>query len=182
MIADTVEKAIPVVTGMSYESWVSTLLAAIAVLLATVTLIVAIAGIAIALVGIWGIRALRKAAEQKAHEAVQHAIAEYPDGADFVQVHRDMQELYRLMQQQMSAFKREFEVLHQRSEAANEILDRLSIKRSSGASNRSEGGSDLADIMNERMSSTYPGEEVGPDDGIIGQSIKEEGGSSADPR
>ena len=182
MIAGTVEKALSVVAQMSYETWVSILLAALAVLLAIVTLIVAIAGIAIALVGIWGIRALRKAAEQKAHEAVKQTIAGYPDAADFVKVHEAMQELYRRMQQRMSEFKREFDVLHQQSEAANSILDRLSIKPGSGASNPNEGLDKSADIVVEPMSSTYPGEEVGSDDGNTGKSIKDESAGLADPR
>jgi uncharacterized protein HemX len=182
MIAGTVEKALSVVAQMSYETWVSILLAALAVLLAIVTLIVAIAGIAIALVGIWGIRALRKAAEQRAHEAVKQTIAEYPDAADFVKVYKGMQELYQRMQQRMSEFKREFEVLHQQSEAANAILDRLSIKPGPEASNLSEGLGKSADVVVEPMSSTYPGEGAGSDDGHTGKSIKDESSGPADPR
>lgn len=182
MIADVVQKAIPVVAQMSYEAWVSILLESLAVLLAIVTLIVAIAGIAIAIVGIWGIRALRKAAEQKAHEAVKQTIAGYPDAADFVKVHEAMQELYQRMQQRMSEFKQEFDVLHRQSEAANAILDRLTTKRGPDASNPNEGTGKSADIVVDPLSSTYPGEEAGPDDGNIGKSIKGEGVSPADPR
>jgi hypothetical protein len=182
MIADPIQKALPIVAQMSFETWVSILLAALAVLLAAVTLVVAIAGMAIALVGIWGLKALRRAAEQKAHDAVKQTIAGYPDAADFIKVSQAMRELYRLMGQQMSEFKQEFEVLHQRSEAANEILDRLSTKRSPDASNQNAGVGEFADIVVEPMSSTYPGEEAYPDDGNIGKSIKDEGAGPADSR
>jgi hypothetical protein len=182
MISDTVHKAILAVAQMSYESWVSILLAALAVLLAIVTLIVAIAGIAIAVVGIWGIRALRKAAEQRAHEAIKETLAEYPNADKFIEIHNAMQELYLRWQRQMSDSKRESEVLHQRSEEANAILDRLSIKQSLGASNVIEGVDKSADIVTGPMSSTYPGEEVDPDDSSIGESITDEGDGHADPR
>jgi len=135
MIADLIQKTLHVVAQMSYENWVSILLAALAVLLAIVTLIVAIAGIAIALVGIWGIRALRKAAEQKAHEAVTKVVAEYPDATQFIEVHKAMQELHRQMLQSVHEIKQEVEVQHQRSEAANTILDRLNLKRGPQTSN-----------------------------------------------
>ena len=182
MIIDTIQKAQSAVAQMSYENWVSILLAALAVLLAVVTLIVAIAGIAIALVGIWGIKALRKAAEQKAHEAVKQTIAGYPDAARFIEVHEAMQGLYRRMQQQMSAFKQEFEVLHQRSEAASTILDRLNPKQAPGASNGTEAVDEATDIGIKPMVAGYPGEEAGSDDGNPGKSTKDEDAASTDPR
>lgn len=182
MISDIIQRALPAVAEMSYETWVSILLAALAVLLAAVTLVVAIAGIAIALVGIWGIRALRKAAEQKAREAVDQTIAEYPDATRFIEVHQAMQALYRRMLQQMSEFKQEFEVLHQRSETANAILDRLSIRPSADASNVGEAAGEATDLGVERMSAGYPGEEAGSDDCNIGKPIKAEGAAPTDAR
>ncbi len=182
MISAHLQRAMSAVAQMSYETWVSILLAALAVLLAIVTLIVAIAGIAIAIVGIWGIRALRKAAEQKAHEAVKQTIAEYPDAAGFIAVHKAMQELYRRMQQQMSEFKQEFEVLHRRSEEANAILDRLNPKQSPDASNQTEGIVESTDKQVGSMSATYPGEEAGLDDGNVGKPIKNEGANPTDTR
>jgi uncharacterized protein HemX len=170
MIVDTIQKALPAVAQMTYENWVSILLAALAVLLAVATLIVAIAGIAIAIVGIWGIRALRKAAEQKAHESVRQAIAKYPDATDFIKVHQQMRELYRLMQQHLSAFKQEFEMLHQRSEDASAILDRLRTQGNVGASNGAEAVDEAADIGIEPMSAIYPGEEAGSDGSDTGKS------------
>jgi hypothetical protein len=64
---------------MSYESWVTILLAGITLILTAVTLIVAIAGIGIAVVGIWGIRGIKIAAQRKADEAVTAKVAEYPE-------------------------------------------------------------------------------------------------------
>jgi len=182
MISDTVHKAILAVAQMSYESWVSILLAALAVLLAIVTLIVAIAGIAIALVGIWGFKGLKEFARERADEAIKQVLAKYPDAAKFIEVHEAMQQLNQRLQLQMSDSKRESEVLHQRSEEANAILDRLSIKQSLGASNVIEGVDKSADIVTGPMSSTYPGEEVDPDDSSIGESITDEGDGHADPR
>jgi uncharacterized protein HemX len=170
------------VAQMSYETWVSIILSSLAVLLAMVTLVVAIAGIAIALVGIWGIKALRKAAEQKAHEAVKQTIAKYPDATRFIQAEQAMQELYRRMQQQMSAFKQEYEVFHQRSEDANSILERLNSKRHSSASNVTEVSDRIADRRVEPIVAIYPGEEADLDDGNIGKSTKDEGTASTDTR
>jgi len=185
MVVDTIQKALPAVAQMTYENWVSILLAALAVLLAVVTLIVAIAGILIALVGIWGFRGLRKLAEQRVSEAAEKTIAEYPDAAGFIAVHKDMQELYRLMQQQMSSFKQEYEVFHQRSEEAKEasaILDRLRTQWNFGASNGAEAGDEPADIGIGSLSATYPGEEAGSDDSDTGKTIKAEGPAPTDPR
>jgi hypothetical protein len=170
------------VVQMNYETWVSILLAALAVLLAVVTLIVAIAGIATAIVGIWGIKAMRKAAEQKAHEAVKQTIAKYPDAAQFNKVHQGMQELHQLMLRQMSEFKHEYEVFHQRSEDANSILERLNSKRSSDASNGTEAIDETADSRVGPIVAIYPGEEVGSDDSNVGKSIKDEGTAPTDSR
>lgn len=182
MISSAIQKTVTVVAQMNYETWVSILLAALAVLLAMVTLVVAIAGIAIALVGIWGIKALRKAAEQKAHEEVKQTIAKYPDATSFIQAEQAMQELYRRMQQQMSVFKREYEVFHQRSEDANSIMERLNSKQRPGASNEIEAEVEIADTRDKPLVAIYPGEEADSDDGNIGKSIKDEGATSTDPR
>ena len=182
MIVDTIQKVLPAVAQMTYENWVSILLAALAVLLAVVTLIVAITGIVIALVGIWGFKGLRKLAEQRVSEAADKTIAEYPDAADFNAVHKNMQELYRLMQQRMSELKREFEVLHERSEDASAILDRLRTQGNIGASNGAEAVDGAADIGIEPVSAIYPGEEAVSDDSDTGKSIKVEGSTPTDPR
>jgi len=167
---------------MSYETWVSILLAALAVLLALVTLIVAIAGIGIAIVGIWGFRGLRKLAQQRVDEAVDQMMAKYPDAGKFIEAHQAMQELYEQMQQQMSVFKREYDVFHLNSEKANTILGRLNPKESPGASNGIEAADEVADTRDKPMVAIYPGEEADSDDGNIGKSIKDEGATSTDPR
>jgi Zn-dependent protease with chaperone function len=182
MISDTIQKTSAVLAQMSYETWVSILLAALAVLLALVTLIVALAGIGIAIVGIWGFRGLRKLAQQRVDEAVEQMMAKYPDAGKFIEVHQAMQELYQLMQRQMSAFKQEIEVLHQRSEDANTILERLNPRRGPGASNGIEAIDEVADKRDEPIVAIYPGEEAGSDDGNVGKSIKDEGAASTDPR
>jgi hypothetical protein len=175
MIPALIQKTLVVVAQMNYENWVS-------ILLAVVTLMVAIAGIVIAIVGIWGIKAMRKAAEQKAHEAVKQTIAKYPDATLFIKTERAMQELYRQMQQQMSAFKQEYEVFHQRSEDANSILDRLNSKRRSDASNGTEAADEVADTRSTPMVAIYPGEEADFDDSNTGKAIKDEGAAPTDPR
>jgi hypothetical protein len=182
MISEHLQRAMAAAAQMSYETWVSILLAALGVLLAVVTLIVAIAGIVIAIVGIWGFKGLREFAQQRADDAVKQAMAGYPDAGDFVKVHEAMLELYRRMQQRMSEFKQEFEILHQQSEAANAILDRLNPERKPDASNQAEAIEPSVDTIAEPMSATYPGEEAGFNDGNIGKSIKHEGNSSTDPR
>jgi uncharacterized protein YdiU (UPF0061 family) len=182
MITGLIQKTMLAVAQMSYETWVSILLAALAVLLAVVTLIVAIAGIAIAIVGIWGLKAMRKAAEQDAHKAVKQTIAKYPDATRFIEVHKAMQELYRQMQQQMAVVKQEYEVFHQRTEDASSILERLSSKRGSAASNSSEVVDEMADKKSEPIVAIYPGEEVDSDDSNVGKSIKDEGSASTDSR
>jgi uncharacterized protein HemX len=182
MISETIQKTLAAVAQMNYENWVSILLAALAVLLAMVTLVVAIAGIAIALVGIWGIKALRKAAEQSAHEAVKQTIAKYPDATSFIQAEQAMQELYRRMQQQMSVFKQEYEVFHQRSEDANSILERLNSKQGSRASNGTETADEVADTRDKPLVAIYPGEEADFDGGNTGKSVKDESAAPTDPR
>jgi hypothetical protein len=117
-----------------------------------------------------------------AHVAVKETIAGYPDAAEFIKVSEAMQGLYRRMRQQMSEFKQECEVLHQRSEDANAILDRLKAERSSDASNPIEAEDESADKVVGTMSSSYPGEEADPDDSDIGKPIKDESAGSADPR
>lgn len=182
MIPALIQKTLVVVAQMNYENWVSILLAALAVLLALVTLIVAIAGIAIAIGGIWGFKGLREFAQQKVDEAVERMLAKYPDAGIFIETHQAMQELYRGMQQQMSAVKREYEVFHQRSEDANSILDRLNSKRRPDASNGTEAADEVADTRSKPMVAIYPGEEAGFDDGNNGKSIRDEGTAPTDPR
>jgi methyl-accepting chemotaxis protein len=182
MIVEQVQKTLTSVAQMSYESWVSILLAALAVLLALVTLIVAIAGIVVALLGIWGFRGLRKFSEQRVDEAARNTFEQYPDAADFMEVNAAMRELYSRMQQQMSTFKQEFEVLHQRSEDANAFLDRLSTKHDQPASNSTEATDASTDMMIEPMSAGYPGEGGGSDDSNPGKSITDEGSGSGNSR
>lgn len=169
-------------THLSYEEWVSILLASLAVLLAIVTLVVAIAGIFIAVVGIWGLRAMKKAAEQKAHQAVQEKIAAYPDAESFNKVHADMKELYRAMEQKVFEITREVATQQQRSDKASEIMDRLSTNQAPGASNRTEPNDEPADSRNRTMTASYPGEEAESDDSYTGKPIDATGGHSSNPR
>ena len=140
---------------MSFETWTSILLAALAVLLAVVTLIVALAGIIIAVVGIWGIKEIKiaavRTAEKAAREAFDKAIEQYPQGAEFF-------ELYRNLNAQLSEFKREYAVWQKRSEEADAILTRLHANGNPDASNR-QGGEDSegsADTGTEPISASYP--------------------------
>ncbi len=167
---------------LSYEAWVTILLASLAVLLAMVTAVVAIAGIGIALVGIWGIRTMRKWTEQKAHQAVQEKIAEFPDAQEFNQVHADMKEMYRAMEQKLSEITREVETQHQRSDKASEILDRLTTNRADSASNRVGPNDKPADTSDRTRIASYPGEEAESDDSNTGTHIEAEGSHLSNPR
>lgn len=64
----------------------------------------------------------------------------------------------------MSRSDHEIEVIHKRSEAANEILDRLRAGAGSAASNDVKRTDEPSDTISERVTASYPGEEAGLDD------------------
>ena len=157
---------------MSFETWVSILLASLGVILAAVTVVVAVGGVAIAVVGIWGIREVKQAAARKAQEAVTQKLAEYPQATDFL-------DLYRNLQAQLAEFKQEYEVWQKRSADASAILVRLNASGSL-ASPANEKASSSA--ITEAISASYPGEEQDSDDNDNGKSGSSSGVALTDSR
>ena len=157
---------------MSFETWVSILLASLAVLLAAVTAIMAVGGVVIAVVGIWGIKEVKLAAARKAQEAVTHKIAEYPQAADFLG-------LYRNLQAQLAEFKQEYEVWQKRSADASAILVRLNA---SGSSTSPADEKASSSAITEAISASYPGEEQDSDDNDNGKSGSSSGVTLTDSR
>ncbi len=173
---DPIQATLHAVSHMSFETWISILLAVLGVLLAAVTVVAALAGIIIAVVGIFGIQELKRAAERKAEKAVSEAIDKYPQAADFF-------ELYRKLQSQLEEFKREYGVWLKRSEEANTILSHLSANGNPIASNTAVGEVDEGHDDKEEgaISASYPGKEDSNDshDGKLGNNDPD---GSTDPR
>lgn len=173
---------------MSYESWVTILLAAITAILTAVTLIVAIAGIGIAVVGIWGIRGIKIAARKKAEEAMSAKLAEYPQASEIIDLYRkqvaEMLELYRKSETRLEHFRQEYEQFQRRTEEANQILVRLSAAGAPAASNVTDSGENVADEESTPISASYPGEEGIRYDGDDGERKGSSGNAdnATDPR
>lgn len=174
---DPIQATLHAVSHMSFETWVSILLAALGVLLAAVTVVAALAGIIIAVVGVFGIREMKRAAERKAEEAVSNKIKEYPEAADFF-------DLYRKLQSQLAEFKREYDVWQKRSEEASAILSHLSANGNPIASNITvdEVGEKHDDKEGGAISASYPGKEEDSNDSHNGKPGNNDPDSSTDTR
>jgi len=135
---------------MSYETWVSILLAVVAVMLGMVTFFATMVGLGIACVAIWGMGDIKQKASEAAKRSVKTTISQYPQATQFL-------ELYRNLQGQLAEFQKEFSVWQQRSSDANAIMARLSAVGGVAASNPPEG-----ENAPEPISQSYPTGEARP--------------------
>ncbi len=173
---DPIQATLHAVSRMSFETWVSILLAALGVLLVMVTLFVALAGLVIATLGIFGIKELRRSVKNRAEEVVSNTIAKYPQSDDLL-------DLYRKLQAQLEDFKREYGVWQKRSEEASAILSYLSANGNPIASNTSVGEVDEGhdDKAEGAISASYPGKEDSSDN-HDGKPSNNDSDSSTDTR